>query len=87
MDNLELGAKDLFLHLCLIIVFFCLKTKKISGVISEVVIYPKIVVNLSRTFEKLHRKGEPYRFSGQRDTWIQTNGQTDIVLFCITLYR
>ncbi len=25
---------------------------------------PKIVVNLAKTYEKLHCKGEPYRFSG-----------------------
>ena len=25
---------------------------------------PKIVINLPRTFKKLHYKGEPYRFSG-----------------------
>ena len=28
---------------------------------------PKIVINLPRTYEKLHCKGEPYRFGGQRD--------------------
>ena len=25
---------------------------------------PKLVINLPRTYEKLHCKGEPYRFSG-----------------------
>ena len=31
---------------------------------------PKIVKNLHWTNKKLHGKGEPYRFSGLRDNWI-----------------
>jgi hypothetical protein len=37
------------------------------GVISPravVVLSPKIVINLTRSYEKLKCKGEPYRFSG-----------------------
>ena len=34
---------------------------------------PIIIINLSKTYEKLHRKAESYRFSGQRDPSVQTN--------------
>ena len=34
---------------------------------------PKIVINLSWTYEKLPCKGEPYRFSGYQDPLVQTN--------------
>ena len=41
----------------------------------------KIAINLPRTYEKLHNKGEPYRFSGWRDLrYRQTNKQTEILL-------
>ena len=33
---------------------------------------PKIVMNLPRTYQALHCKGEPYQFSGQRDPQGQT---------------
>ncbi len=33
---------------------------------------PQIVKNLNRTHEKLHCKGEPYYFIGQRDPSVQT---------------
>ena len=32
---------------------------------------PTLVINLSGTYEKLHCKREPYRFSSQRDTLLQ----------------
>ena len=35
---------------------------------------PKIVINLTRTYEKLHCKGEIYRFSGQQDPSVHTDG-------------
>ena len=37
---------------------------------------PKIVINLPRTYEKLHFKGESYRFSGYRDPLVQIDTQT-----------
>ena len=37
---------------------------------------PKIAINLHRNYEKLHCKGEPYRFGGQRDPSAQTDRQT-----------
>ena len=35
--------------------------------------YPKIVINIPRTNEKLHCIGEPYWFSGWRDSLVQTD--------------
>ena len=40
-----------------------------------VVLSPKIIINLPRTYEKLLCKGEPYRFSGQLDPSVQTDSQ------------
>ena len=38
--------------------------------------FPKIVINLPRSYEKLPRKGELQRFSGSRNPMVQTNRQT-----------
>ncbi len=47
-----------------------------------------IVVNLPGTYEKLPRKGEPYRFSGQRDSPVQTNSPpvTFIMKICCYIF-
>ena len=37
---------------------------------------PKIVINLPKFYKKLHCKGDPYWFSGYRDTLAQTDRQT-----------
>ena len=42
-----------------------------------VVSYPKIIINLPRTYGKLQCKGETYRFSCKRDPSIQTDIHTD----------
>ncbi len=41
---------------------------------------PQIAINLPSSYEKLHCKGIPYQFSGQRDPLVQTERQTDILL-------
>ena len=38
---------------------------------------PKIVINSPGTYERLFCKGEPDRFSGYRDSSVQTHRQTD----------
>ena len=35
----------------------------------------------SQTYEKLHRKGEPYRFRALKDPSVQTDRRTDPVTF------
>ena len=40
---------------------------------------PKIAINLPRTFEKLHCKGEPYRFNGFRHPSIQNDSKRGLV--------
>ena len=45
---------------------------------------PKIVRNLPRTYEKLHCKGEPYRFSGKQDPLVQTD--IDPITFKVFLW-
>ena len=42
-----------------------------------VVPFPKIVINLPRTYVKLPCKGEPDQFSGYRDPSVQTHRQTE----------
>ena len=39
-------------------------------------LYPKIVINYPKTYEKLHCKGEPYRITGLRDPSVQTYRHT-----------
>ena len=39
----------------------------------KVVTSPKIAINCPRIYEKLHCKGESYRFSGQQDPSVQTD--------------
>ena len=43
-------------------------------------------MNLPRTHEKLHCKGEPYRLSGKRDTSVQTEKHTDKQTQSLLLY-
>ena len=43
--------------------------KKISGRVPS----PKIVINLPKTYEKLHCKREPYRFIGKRNPSVHTD--------------
>ncbi len=44
------------------------------------VLSPKIVINLPRTNEKLHSKGEPDWFSGKQDSFVQTDRHVEILL-------
>ena len=45
-----------------------------------VVPFPKIVMFLTRIYEKQHCKGEPYRFSVQQDPLVHIDRQTQILL-------
>ena len=40
-----------------------------------VVSFPQKVINLPRTYQKLHCKGEPFQFSGQHDPAVQIDRQ------------
>ena len=60
-----------------------------------IVPFPKIFINLPRTNEKLHCKGEPYRFSSYQDSSVHTDTQRKIdillllkmiILFVLTRY-
>ena len=42
--------------------------------------FSKIVTNLSRIYDKLHCKGEPYLYNGKQDPTGQTNTLTHILL-------
>ena len=66
-----------FLFQFLILVIFFLGAISLGRVL---VLSPKIVINLSGTYEKLPSKGEPDWFSGQQDPLLQTNRQTNIRL-------
>ena len=65
--GLKRKCEEIFLMRCILLAAIFLGRVMVPS--------PKIVVNNSRTLEKLRCKGEPQRFRGQLDPSVQTNRQ------------
>ena len=48
---------------------------------------PKMVINLSKTYEKLSCKGEPYQFSDWRDPLVTADTHTHTQTSCYFIIR